>query len=421
MFEGWAGGRSGFTVGDGGLLAEAHPSQVAVVSTVDRMDADPRRSEADAATDRGQEYLSNVVITTYKSIRYCNVSIGPVTFLVGRNGAGKSNFIDALKFVHDAINTNLESAVTTHGSPGSLRTVGTSELSIELLFQLDTRSADYAVALTTPENAFEVTKEHLTIISAEGETTSIDPPIPEASSRRTLSLAVSAAHNDDARAVYDRIRSMRFYDFSIPAIRAPQTPSQGELLRPDGGNLASVLGRLQQVDAIRFARLQQYMAEILPGIKTVHREFTGPSESIMFEMAHGVFWTHHMSSGTLLALAVLVALFQPPDANDQKTSLIALEEPERSLHPAAVGILLDAITEASSDRQIMVATQSPDLLDRSDLPPNSILAVVAGGPKGSDVGRVDKPSMQALQSHLFTAGELVRLDQLQPDDETSDR
>ena len=47
--------------------------------------------------------LRRVKIRDYKSIAYCDVELGPLTVLVGRNGAGKSNFLDALGFVADAL------------------------------------------------------------------------------------------------------------------------------------------------------------------------------------------------------------------------------------------------------------------------------------------------------------------------------
>ena len=105
----------------------------------------PEHSPTPDAYRSERTALSRVALGTYKSIRACDVKIGNVTFLIGRNGAGKSNFLDGLHFIHDAINTNLESAVTAHGSPGSLRTVGTDKLSVELRFTLASGEAIYRV------------------------------------------------------------------------------------------------------------------------------------------------------------------------------------------------------------------------------------------------------------------------------------
>ena len=116
-----------------------------------------------------------------------------------------------------------------------------------------------------------------------------------------------------------------------------------------------------------------------------------------------------MSDGTLRALGVLVALFQAGNA-----PLVGLEEPEAGLHPAAVSVLLDAMFAAGQTRQVLVTSHSPDLLDSSRLETDSILAVVAEA--GSTyLGPLDAVGREALRKRLYTAGELLRLDQLRPE------
>ncbi len=48
-------------------------------------------------------FLKRVKIRNYKSIAHCDVELGPFTLLVGRNGSGKSNFLDAIRFVADGL------------------------------------------------------------------------------------------------------------------------------------------------------------------------------------------------------------------------------------------------------------------------------------------------------------------------------
>jgi predicted ATPase len=59
--------------------------------------------------------IRRVVIRNYKSIAACDVELGPLTFLVGPNGSGKSNFLDALRFVSDALRDTLEHALRIRG------------------------------------------------------------------------------------------------------------------------------------------------------------------------------------------------------------------------------------------------------------------------------------------------------------------
>jgi len=60
-------------------------------------------------------FLKRVVLKNYKSIKECSVKLGPLTFLLGQNGAGKSNFLDALRLVAESLNTSLEHALRDRG------------------------------------------------------------------------------------------------------------------------------------------------------------------------------------------------------------------------------------------------------------------------------------------------------------------
>jgi predicted ATPase len=120
-----------------------------------------------------------------------------------------------------------------------------------------------------------------------------------------------------------------------------------------------------------------------------------------------------MSDGTLRALAILIALFQR-GPNSARPSLVAIEEPETGIHPAAAGILLDSLIERSNFVQILVTSHSTDLLDSKDLPSDAILSVeMSAG--GTRIGKLDAASRAALKKRLFTAGELLRMDDLHPE------
>ena len=93
--------------------------------------------------------------------------------------------------------------------------------------------------------------------------------------------------------------------------------------------------------------------------------------------------------------------------------LVGVEEPEIALHPAAAGVLLDALRDAADKTQIIITSHSPDLLDDKDLDPESILAVEARDGTTTIAG-IDEAGKSALYDRLYTTGELLRLDQLQP-------
>ena len=70
-------------------------------------------------------------------------------------------------------------------------------------------------------------------------------------------------------------------------------------------------------------------------------------------------------------------LFQGDPETKKRVLLVGIEEPEIALHPAAAGVLLDALREAAATTQVIITSHSPDLLDDKELDPESILAVEA--------------------------------------------
>src|SRR2546421_320062 len=66
-------------------------------------------------------FLRRVRIKGYKSIAFCDVTLEPLTILVGRNASGKSNFVDALAFLRDIVNQGVNEAVKRHGGAEAIR------------------------------------------------------------------------------------------------------------------------------------------------------------------------------------------------------------------------------------------------------------------------------------------------------------
>jgi len=180
-----------------------------------------------------------------------------------------------------------------------------------------------------------------------------------------------------------------------------------------------VLSRLARGNPTVKARIEAYLAAVVPGLESIDAGSVGPKEQVVFRQrvqGSGGLWSFpaaNMSDGTLRAAAVLTALLAP-GGGARPSSIVAIEEPESALHPAAAGVLRDAIDEASALHQVLVTSHSPDLLDDPDIDPRAVLAVRSNA--GSTViGPVDEVGRSAMRDHLYTAGELLRLDQLEPD------
>ena len=233
-------------------------------------------------------------------------------------------------------------------------------------------------------------------------------------------VTVAVSGSSAFRPVYDALSNTGFYNLDPAAIRDLQPPDPGDLLKRDGSNAASVLSSLATRSPAFKARIEEYLEQVVPGVTAVARRLVGPREALEFrQVVQGAqhpwrFFASNMSDGTLRAFGVLLALFQGAGDDGSNRRLVGIEEPEAALHPAAAGVLIDGLREAAGHAQVLVTSHSPDLLDHSDISDDSVLAVVAEHGE-THIGPLDAVGRSALREHLFTAGELLRMNQLDPD------
>ena len=373
-------------------------------------------------------FLSRVVLKNYRSIEACDVRLGSLVFLVGPNGSGKSNFVDALRLTSDALNSSLDHALRDRGGIHEVRRRSSghpTHFAIRLEFILsDGRRGHFAFEVgAKPRGEFIVKREECFLPDAkyiveDGKLTyPINEVYPPVSPGRLY--LVNAAGLPQFRLVFDELSRMGFYNVNPDAIRALQSPDAGEVLRRDGSNLASVVARLGKVeDGSVKDRIAQYLGMVVPGLVDFNVKNVGHMETLEFRQhVQGArdawrFPAINMSDGTLRALATLVALFQATVIEGVR--FVGIEEPETALHPAAAGILRDCIMEASSAVQVLVTSHSAELLDDPDIAEDAIKAVDSQGGK-TFIASLDSAGRSALRDRLYTAGELLRANQLYPD------
>ena len=379
-------------------------------------------------------FITRVVLKNYKSIAACDVRLGSLTFLVGRNGSGKSNFLDALRFVADALNSSLGHAIRDRGGINDVcrRSRGhPNHFSIRLEFVVlpEGFTGHYAFQIRKrPPGGYEVQTEECSVqnkscLTSEayfrvesGTVTDTSVEVAPAVAPDRLYL-VNASGLPEFRSVYDAFSRMGFYNFNLDKIRGFKDPDPADILLGDGSNLTSILTQLSP--AVK-TDIEEYLALVVPDIREVDVKAFGSKQILAFRQKVGEdrypgrFLTNNMSDGTLRALGILVALFQGGNEQQRRVSLVGIEEPEIALHPAAAGVLLDALRDAAHRTQVIVTTHSPDLLEDKHIDVESILAVEADD-GNTVIAPVDEVGRSVLRDRLFTVGELLRVDQLRPD------
>lgn len=382
-------------------------------------------------------FLTRVVLRNYKSIGQCDVRLGPLTFLVGSNGSGKSNFLDALHFVRDALANSLDNALNERGGLNEVRRRSNghpTHFGIRLEFALpDGTAGHYAFHVGSASGSgYEVQREECVLQGRgkgpffeveRGLVQSTSEAVFPATAPDRLAL-VSASGLPVFRPVFDALTGMGFYNLNPKVMRDMQKPQDGRLLKPVGENLVSVIGHLERTAPTQLLDVQTYLQAVVPSVHGFERKPLGPLETLEFRQeVVGAkypwrFLAQNMSDGTLRALGVLTALFQGNP--DYRPTVVGIEEPETALHPGAAAALREALVKASGSTQIIVTSHSPELLDDRSIDPSQVRAVVAqGGETG--IATLDSASQSVMRDQLFSAGELLRLSQLAPDPEILNR
>lgn len=380
-----------------------------------------------------QPRITSVSLRNYKSIGHATVDLTALTILTGRNGAGKTNFCDAIQLVAEALQSTLEFAIRLRGGINEVRRRSAGHpthfgISLRLVLASGRHAAYAFVIGATKDGGFIVQREKAEVgigslddrafyETADGAIvakSSHTLGTPQIVSDRLLLPTVSAVA--EFRELFDALSRMRFYRIDPNTFKQPQAHDPGEVLLSTGKNIASVIRRLQEEDAGSVERIQDYMKQIVPGLDRIEHEAFGPTETLRF--AQKVqntkkawrFYAAQMSDGTLRSAGVLTALFQTHPRLGMP-SLVCIEEPESTIHPGAAAILMDALIEASQRHQVIATTHSPDMLDNPNLSIDSI-RVVENENGETRISDADEAAKTAVKSHLYTPGELLRQNQM---------
>jgi predicted ATPase len=390
--------------------------------------------------ERSAPFISRVRLKNFKSIAECDVRLGPLTMLVGPNGSGKSNFLQALALLGRAVNTTPYEAINGLGGLGEIvrrvpEPADSFSIDVEAVFSWGSGSelsvAEYGFEIGFADRRgprpIEVIRESCVVrsggqmwsFSAERGSVQLGqralPPPDIESDRLYLPVAASRAPYNP---LHVGLASMQFYNLALESLRELTIPSPGAILERKGEFLGDTLGALDEVRPDLKQRVDSYLSAVVPGIAGVDRDEAGRYVTVVFRAVPGAdgeeteFGPEAVSDGTIRAAGVLVALFQLA-ATSGRIPLVGIEEPELALHPAAAGVLFDALTEASEHVQVLVTTQSPDLLDRDDVDVSMVRAVTMRDGL-TVIGEVDQASRQIVRGKRYTLGELMRGNQLTP-------
>lgn len=295
--------------------------------------------------------IESIEFRNFKILRDTTLPLGPCTILVGPNGSGKSTVLEGLKAVRDGFAGSFDQVFSLGPPP-------TIDSTIEL-----------ALTWGDPHS---------------GEQT-IRSWVAHSDQEKSLRWAGTIARAD-LTAIRRSISRIRIYSLDAKAIAPPATVTGSPELQENGAGLAAVLDGIRDEDIERFNAINAELRHWLPEFREIH--FERPADgykAIVLETRDG---NHRvpaadLSQGTLIALALLTLAYLP-----EPPSLIALEEPDRGIHPRLLRRVQDALYrlsypescgESRQPVQVIATTHSPYFLDLfKDHPEEIVLANKTG-------------------------------------------
>lgn len=323
--------------------------------------------------------IESVKIQGFRSLADVELNDLPnAAVLIGPNGSGKSNFIRFFEMLRQMLRyRRLGQHIARQGGADDQLFGGSSytrKMSGEIGMRFNDIRSDYRFALDYAfPDRFIFTQEEFRYIRDDQRKTQEALWIPLGNGHGEAKI-VEAAQGADypgvnqsrARAITNLLQncpSFHFHDTSDSAgFRQYGEVEGNSRLLGDGSNLATVLHRLEQQDLRRYEYICKQIGRVLPGFD----RFDIEDEDGIVMLRWKAKWSdkkigaHLTSDGSLRFFALVTLLNLPPEMLPE---VILLDEPELGLHPSAISLISAMIRVMSKQRQVIVATQSPLLVD----------------------------------------------------------
>jgi predicted ATPase len=341
--------------------------------------------------------IRQIHVAGYRSVRELTLKLLPINVLTGPNGCGKSNLYNSLVLIGRAAQGQLARAVAEEGGTPSVFWAGgerirlqrkkpprrvtlgfeaddfgyelqiglpvVSEHALGTMFTLDPRvKEEYIWPVGTKPRVLMLKREQPSAWLRNADGKMVTYPFSISKHESVLAQIIDPHLYPEISAIRSQILGWRFYHHfrtdSDSPLRQPQIGVQTTVLSRDGSDLAAALRTIMEIGDE--AALGQTIADAFGGSSLVIQ-----AVDTLFSIGLQVpgllrpLQARELSDGQLRFLCLCAALLSP-----RPPSLLALNEPETSLHPELIDVLARLIVRASKDTQLWITTHSQPLAEQ---------------------------------------------------------
>lgn len=339
--------------------------------------------------------FTRITLDNWRNFRSVDIELQRRMFLVGPNASGKSNILDAFRFLRDivAIGGGFQDAVGKRGGVSRIRCLAARKdpqigIRVDIGSDASPKEWSYELRFTQdPRRRRPIVRKE--IVEHRGVTVHSRPNAEDQSDpeRLTQTALEQVTANREFRPIADFFASVRYLHLVPQLVREPDR-SIGRENDPFGGDFLEQVARApkKQRDS-RLAKITRALRVAVPQLEELRLEIdergTWHLRGRYQHWRPKGAWQDEsdFSDGTLRLIGLLWSLLD-------RGGPLLLEEPELSLHPEVVRRVpqIFARIQRESGRQILVSTHSVDLLRDTGIGLDETLMLIPGD-EGTEVRR----------------------------------
>ncbi len=307
--------------------------------------------------------LGQLTVRGFKSIRELDaLNLTNLNVLIGANGAGKSNFISLFRMLAEMLDQRLQLYVKGEDGADALLFGGrkrTRQMEVKLYFGPN----GYQFVLSPAGNQLIFAEERMYFAGDYAESS---PSLGSGHAEAKLPTIEDSAIAGYVLPAMQSWRVFHFHDTSSSAsVRHAQPLRDNLRLKPDASNLAPFLRMLREKYPSNYRSIVETVRMVAPFFGNfLHRD--DPEERIELEWLEvddpdTPRGPRQLSDGTLRFVCLATLLLQP---HQLQADTILVDEPELGLHPYALVVLGSLLQQVSEKKQIIVSTQSVELVNQ---------------------------------------------------------